>query len=110
MGLTLKTSERGSYVIIHVSGRVDSDSAPQLGNLLNQYIGKGRYHLLLDFSGVEFISSAGIGVCVKALNDVLKKKGVLAIVGAKEEVKKVFDLLGFGAAFKFYPDINSAIS
>ena len=66
-------------------------------------------NIIIDMSKVTFISSAGIGVTVKA-HSVLKQKGFeVRVAAANDEVKKVYDLLGFSHVVKLFPTLNDAL-
>lgn len=108
--IQIQTSEQGKFSIVKVAGKIDADGAPALTSELNRLIGAGKVFIIIDLAGVNFMSSAGIGVTVKALSDTRSKKGDLRLAGIKPDVKKVYELLGFAAAFNFYNDVKAAAS
>ncbi len=50
----------GCCDVIKVKGRIDSATAPNFGAALTSLTDQGRYHIVIDMSDVEFISSAGL--------------------------------------------------
>ncbi len=50
--------------LVKVSGRIDSATASQLGKVLDDITHAGRFKIILDLSGVEFMSSAGLRVLI----------------------------------------------
>ncbi|RME92954.1 MAG: anti-sigma factor antagonist [Candidatus Hydrogenedentota bacterium] len=107
--LTIRQGEKGKFVILQLQGKVDSETSPKLTEALNKLISAGKVWIVLDMTGVSFMSSAGIGATVKALNDTRSKKGDLRLAAVQDEVKKVYELLGFAAAFSFYPSLKQAL-
>lgn len=108
--ITIQTSEQGKFAIVKVGGKIDADGAPALTSELNKLVGAGKVFIVVDLADVNFMSSAGIGVTVKALNDTRSKKGDLRLAGIQSDVKKVYELLGFAAAFQFYKSVSEATS
>jgi anti-anti-sigma factor len=58
-------------------------------------IDSGANRLVLDFSGLDYISSAGLRVLLMAAKRVQAEKGAMALFGMKEHVKDVFEISGF---------------
>ena len=108
--ISIKTSKQDKFAVVKVAGKIDADASPALTSELNKLIGGGQVFIVLDLSDVNFMSSAGIGVTVKALNDTRSKKGDLRIASIQADVQKVYELLGFAQAFKFYKSTAEAIS
>ena len=106
----INTSKEGKFHIIKMKGKIDADASPMLSNEINSLVSSGNIFIILDLSKVSFMSSAGIGVTVKALNDTRSNKGDFRIASIQAEVKKVYELLGFAAAFRFYRTVPDALS
>ena len=87
-----KTSE-GEKLTLTISGRLDTNSSPKLEAELKQSIG-GVSALIFDFSGVEYISSAGLHVLLAA-QKVMNRQGSMKLTGVKPDVMEVFEITGF---------------
>ena len=74
-------------------GRLDTVTAPELEKTLADLLPKID-HLVLDLTGLEYISSAGLRVILKTYK-ALASKGGLKLTGVKESVQEVFDITGF---------------
>ena len=107
--LEITTEEIADFLILKIKGKLDAQSSPILIEKLNALVIAGKVKLVLDISQVPFMSSAGIGATIKTLDDTKSKKGVLKIVGAKPEVLKVYEILGFAPAFSFYETVQDAL-
>ena len=62
--MDVESKEYKSCDLVTVSGRIDSYSAPQLQEAVDEVTEVGRYKIVIDMSGVEFMSSAGLRVLI----------------------------------------------
>ena len=95
--------------LITVSGRVDSSTAPELEETLNDRMNEGRYNLVLEMSGVNDLSSAGLRALVAALRTCKKKSGDVRIANPSERVAEVMALAGLDTLFTMYDDVTIAV-
>ena len=83
----------GTSLTIALQGRLDTATAPELEKELQASLG-GADELTLDFSALEYISSAGLRVLLSAHKE-MSKKGGMKVKHANEIVKEVFEVTGF---------------
>ncbi|HZD11787.1 MAG TPA: STAS domain-containing protein [Candidatus Binatia bacterium] len=95
--------------VITVSGRVDSSTAPELEETLEDRMGEGRYNLVLEMSDVNYLSSAGLRTLVSALRTCKKKGGDVRIANPSERVSEVMALAGLDTLFTMYDDVTVAV-
>lgn len=81
-------------LILQIEGRLDTATSPQLEQELGEGLDRVR-ELVLDFTPLEYISSAGLRVLLAAHKKMEKQEGRLVIRGANEGVRKVFTITGF---------------
>ena len=91
--MTISKVQNGKELAITVEGRLDTMTAPQLEAELNQSMGAAD-SLVLDFSKLEYISSAGLRVLLSA-HKAMCAKGGMKVVHANEIVQEVFEVTGF---------------
>lgn len=87
-----KTAEAGKLTI-SLEGRLDTGTAPQLESELKSSL-DGVTTLVLDFAGLEYISSAGLRVLLGA-QKVMAKQGGMVIRNVNEVISEVFEVTGF---------------
>lgn len=87
-----KTSENGR-VTLALSGRLDTVTAPELEAALDSAL-DGATELCFDFTELEYISSAGLRVLLKA-QKTMNPKGTMKLTGVNETIMEVFDITGF---------------
>jgi anti-sigma B factor antagonist len=78
-------------VVVHVRGELDLLSAPEMREALAQEMGAD---MTLELSGLEFIDSTGVHLVLDAFLASQRDGWDLAIVGAGEEVRRAFELVG----------------
>src|SRR5215813_6052816 len=83
---------RGQIVELKIDGRLDGYWADHLAAVVDQEIRDGSHHILLDLSGVPFLSSAGIGVLVRFYKDLKSINGSFAVFNCSRTVLKVLEL------------------
>ena len=84
----------GNKMTMKVSGRLDTNSAPQLETELKNVL-KDLTEMVFDFSELDYISSAGLRVLLSAQKNMNSQKGSMRITGANEIVKEIFEVTGF---------------
>ncbi|HVN56397.1 MAG TPA: STAS domain-containing protein [Anaerolineaceae bacterium] len=96
--------------LVKAVGRIDSASAPQLGEELDQVMARGQYKIVLDLKSVDFISSSGLRVLVTTLKNCRKyNRGDLILARVPERVHAALDMAGFLPFLKIFDDVTSAV-
>ena len=78
---------------ITLTGRLDTTTAPQLEIELKQNI-SGVEVLILDFAGLEYLSSAGLRVLLSA-QKVMNRQGSMTVKNVNEIIMEIFEVTGF---------------
>lgn len=91
--MTITKELNGTDLKIALEGRLDTMTAPELEAELNQSLGNVE-SLTLDFSKLDYISSAGLRVLLSA-HKVMSSKGGMKVTNVNEIVREVFDVTGF---------------
>ena len=84
----------GKKITVKVSGRLDTNTAPQLDAELKPILDEAD-ELIFDFSELDYISSAGLRVLLSAQKNMNNRKGSMCVTGANEIIKEIFDVTGF---------------
>ena len=91
--MTIEIKKNEKVITIEVVGRLDTITAPVLEKTIGENIGEID-SLILDFKGLEYISSAGLRVLLSAQKK-MKLNGNMKLVGVCEEVMEVLEMTGF---------------
>ena len=96
--------------VLRVSGYVDTTTSPELERRLQALLREKRYHIVVDLTRVEYISSAGWGIFISEIREIREQGGDLKLAGMIADVREVFDLLEFENILQAYPDSELAVS
>lgn len=100
----------GSVSVLDVKGFLDAHTAPELENAFNGLIKDKQYKVVVNFTDLNYISSAGLGVFMAYVETMRENKGDIKFCGLKDDVYNIFDLLGFPILYEFYKEENEAIA
>ena len=109
MSLQINVSEMKRVRLFEVAGRVDSVNANEFGAALDEALSDGKRNLVLDLSGVEYMSSAGLREMVRVLKQVRREGGDLRLAALSERVQEVLELAGLDTIFEIYPTQVEAV-
>ena len=91
--MTITKTQNGSALTIALEGRLDTMTAPELEAELKKSL-DGTESLILDFSKLDYISSAGLRVLLSA-HKIMSPKGGMKVTHVNEIVQEVFEVTGF---------------
>jgi len=96
--------------VLTVKGRVDSATAPQFSQALDAVTESGRYKIVIDMSGLEYMSSAGFRALL-ATQRICKRynRGEVVLAIVPERIHEALELAGFTELFKMYNDPLTAV-
>ncbi len=92
--MIIDIKRKQNKITLKVCGRLDTTTAPQLEKELGDEM-KGRKEVILDFTELEYISSAGLRVLLSAHKTMKKQGGKMIVRNVNEEVREVFVITGF---------------
>ena len=92
--MNISETRSGDVIQIQIDGRVDTTTSPQLQNAILQAFQKGN-KLVLDFSGVEYVSSAGLRALLIGQKTANSKGGSMTLLHVADAVLQVFKMSGF---------------
>ncbi len=98
----LTTSKENSVLVVQPSDRIDGTNARDFEAEFMQHIHAGEDRILVDFSGVDFISSAGLRVLLMVAKELKAKSGRIELCSMRAYLKEVFEVSGFDAIFPIH--------
>jgi anti-sigma B factor antagonist len=101
--------EANDVTIMKVSGYLDTTTAGELESALNGLLKKGCSKIVVDLSGVTYISSAGWGIFIGEIKEIRNRSGDLKLAGMVGDVFEVFQLLEFQTILEAYPSPEEAV-
>jgi anti-sigma B factor antagonist len=94
--------------IVALSGEVDLHHSPELREVLARHASERRAALLVDFTEVSYIDSAGLATLIEYLQKALKYGGQLALIGVGSRLRPVFELARLNDVFAIHPTVSEA--
>ena len=91
--MKIDQNKNGNELNIALEGRLDTTTAPELDAALRASL-DGVTALNLDFSGLEYISSAGLRVLLSA-QKIMNKQGEMKLTNVSEPIMEIFEVTGF---------------
>jgi anti-sigma B factor antagonist len=108
--MELTTEQLKRCDLVTAAGRIDSQAAPQLAEALNAITEAGRFKIVLDMSGADFISSAGLRVLIDVQKTCKRwNRGQLVLAAVPERIYETLDLTGFVPLFNIFDDVLHAV-
>ena len=109
--MELSHRKSGHTVVVAPTGRIDQSSADAFQAALAQHLSgctRDGAPVVLDFSGVDYISSVGLRVLMLASRQVKTQDGRIAIAALQPVVKEVFEISHFNVLFRIFDDVQAA--
>lgn len=108
--MEITTKQFKSCDMVVLNGRVDSSTAPQLTEALDHVTGNGRYKIVMDMAGLEYMSSAGFRALL-ASQRLCKRynRGEIVLASVPERIQEALELAGFTELFKTFANPIDAV-
>lgn len=94
--------------IVAIAGNLDSTTSPEAQKALDAVLAGAR-KVALDFSALDYISSAGLRVLLGAAKQLRASGGTLRVFGLNQSVREVFEISGFSAILAVHPSEAEAL-
>ncbi|NJD59250.1 MAG: anti-sigma factor antagonist [Anaerolineales bacterium] len=97
--------------LVAIKGRIDSYTAPSLADVLKNITEQNHFQIILDLGDVMYVSSAGLRVLID-IQKTCKKihPGEVLLVNVPQRVYDTLELAGFVPLFRFFQDVDSALT
>ncbi|HEU4878261.1 MAG TPA: STAS domain-containing protein [Gemmatimonadaceae bacterium] len=106
--MQISTRTSNDIHIVAVTGSLDSTTSPEAQKALDAVVA-GAKKVLLDFSQLDYISSAGLRVLLGAAKQLRASGGKLGMFGLNQSVREVFEISGFASILSIYPSEAEAL-
>ena len=100
MDITTRTQQ--GVMVVAIAGNLDSNTSPRAQQELDAILAGGGRKIAVDFTALDYISSAGLRVLLGAAKRLSAAGGELRTFGLNETVREVFDISGFSTILAVY--------
>ncbi|MBN2478915.1 MAG: STAS domain-containing protein [Parachlamydiales bacterium] len=109
LGLNVNIEEIDKRIILRLEGRLDAPSSSVLESKLNALIKEKHKNVFLDFSDLDYLSSAGLRLLLSYTKKFLEHDFKLGIFSINEDVMKVIKLTGFEHILNIFKNEKDAL-
>jgi anti-sigma B factor antagonist len=95
--------------IFKLNGRLDSNTSQGFEKKIFQAIDDGSKSMVIDFKDLEYISSAGLRVILKATKALKREEGKMMLCDMQDYVKEVFEIAGFDSFLPIVGTMDDAL-
>lgn len=107
-GLTVHAEDREGVKILRIDGRLDAASTPILEKKLAEHI-EDAGKIALDFSRVDYLSSAGMRLLLSVTKKMKARKGQIVFFSLGEDVMEIIKMAGFERILPIYSKETDAL-
>jgi anti-anti-sigma factor len=100
----------GDTCVVTAKGRLDGGASTAFTDRIGGLIASPNPKLLIDFSGVDFVTSAGLRAVLVLVKKVKSAGGSFALCGVQASVREVLDITGFTSMISIHPERAAAIA
>jgi stage II sporulation protein AA (anti-sigma F factor antagonist) len=97
-------------LLLSIEGQINGNNAVELEQHLRSCVDKAMYRIALDFSGVNYISSAGLRIVLWLAKQLQDHDGRLALYGLRPNVLEIFEMCGFTGILTIVDDREAALA
>jgi anti-anti-sigma factor len=101
--MEIQKEQVGDIHVVTVGGRLDGIYGSAFANQIGELITGANPKLLIDFTDVDYVSSAGLRALLVLVKKTKTTGGAFALCGINEQVREVLDISGFTAMFSIHP-------
>lgn len=108
--MNIQDMQKNGISVVQLSGSIDALTAPSITDHLGNLISSGQVRLVVDLSGVDFTSSAGLRLLLNAVKDSRAGGGDLRLAAVQPDVMKVLKISGFTNILKLFETVDDAVA
>lgn len=94
--MQIQHEKRGKFLVVTVTGKLDAAWTDYFTDTFLTFIRRGEHELLVDASGISFLSSSGIRALIQVSMELKTVKGSMYLKGATPFVSKTLEMTGLG--------------
>ena len=108
--MEINTRKANEVMVLAFSGNLDTNTAPEAENQINELMDAGESNILINFEDLNYISSAGLRVLLATAKKMMTTGGSLKICSLNSTVQEVFDISGFSTILSLEANESDALA
>ena len=106
----VRSTDDPAAKVVAIFGDVTAGSEPALMEAYGKAVDGGARTIVLDFDGLEYMNSGGIGLLVTLLVRAKRQNHRLMAVGLNEHYREIFSLIRLDEAIRIHTDAATALA
>ena len=102
--------QKDGVSVFNLQGRIDASNSNQIHEKIMDEIESGASNIVINFSEVSYISSAGLRILVYTSKTMKKKSGTLSICAMSKNIEKIFQISGLMGLFDVHSNLEASLS
>jgi anti-sigma B factor antagonist len=107
--LRVETRHLDDVTLLYPQGYINAHTVRLFESELQKALGEGRFKIVVNCSGLNYIASAGLGAIMGAIEEIRSNGGDLRLSELNETVRNIFEILGFNHLYRIFPSEMEAI-
>ena len=108
--MEIDSNQLANAIVITVSGRMDAGNAQQFQKVCEDWIARGATRLLVELSGLQYVSSMGLSSFLVVAKTLQGKSGSVVLCGLRGLPKQVFELTRLIGLFPVFESTDAALA
>jgi anti-anti-sigma factor len=108
--MNVSKEKLNDVLVLTLEGRLDTTQSDAFEKEIMQILEQGDKKIILDCSGLNYISSSGLRIFLIIQKKMMSTGGELSICKLQPTIKEVFDMSGFSMVFTIHPDLETALN
>jgi len=108
--MEIKVEKQEAVSVFKLNGRLDSNTSQGFEEEIFSAITDGSKQMVIDFKDIDYISSAGLRVILKATKALKREEGKIMLCSMQDYVKEVFEIAGFDAFLPIVGSMDEALN
>jgi len=108
--MNIQQTNHDGVVVLAPSGRIDTTTSGAVDDTVRRSVDSGARSLVIDFSGVDYISSAGLRVLMLAAKQARAQNGYLAVAAVQPLVQEILEISKFTLVLRVLPSVREAVA
>lgn len=107
--MNITVSKNDNISVVQIEGRLDTTNYSELETQLSALLEKNEVNILLDLSGLEYVSSSGLRIFLMFLKKIKAANGRFMLSGMSKDILEVFEISGFVNIFEIFENQDAAL-
>jgi len=108
--MEIQDRQEGNVIVLALNGRLDLASGAALKENVKKHFANNKTSIHLNFTGIEFVNSSGLGALVSIIKEIRLLKGRLTLSNLSSFVQELLDITQLSQIFEIYSTEEEALN